>query len=563
MSVRLFESLGFRLLAPLFVTVSVVLACYAVVTFRSTDEHMQRMVRTDMDRSSELIQRATHDGMLLNRKVDVQATIKRLAHSPDIAAIRIYDKLGKIVLSANEAEIGQQLPLDAGTCRTCHPDGRRRGEAVLKRSGSVHVDDRPGVLRHLSIIENEPSCSTAACHAHPADQRVLGVLDLEMSTASLDSAMQAAKRHLLWATLGLAAILIAVMGVFVRRVLQRPIAEIFAGTRRVAEGDLDTCIQIHGRDELAELGEAFNQMAHDLKAARQELFQWSQRLEAKVREKTEELQLAQREVLHMERMVSLGKLSATVAHEINNPLSGMLAYAQLTRRELQEQPLDKDVCEQLTQNLRLIESECSRCGAIVQNLLLFARRSGAAKTAVDLNEVVQQSLMVVRHHLEVKDVFLHCELLEGDPEIVADAGQLRQALVALLVNAVEAIQGPGGGRGVVTVALRGDAAEVEIEISDTGVGIPPDIRPHIFEPFFSTKEATTGVGLGLAVVYGIVQRHGGRIDVDSTPGQGTTFRLHLPRQAPPDDAETAHEPEALFPSSPTSAPPAPPTKSPS
>jgi two-component system NtrC family sensor kinase len=281
---------------------------------------------------------------------------------------------------------------------------------------------------------------------------------------------------------------------------------------------------------LARLAAAFNQMAGDLNAARQEITEWSQKLEDKVIEKTQELSRAQRQVLHMEKMASLGKLSATVAHELNNPLSGVLTYARLVRRELQGQALAPELQEELTRYLSLIEKECSRCGAIVQNLLLFARRTGAEMAPVDLNEVVERSLMLVRHHIEISGVKLRCELLKGNSTIVADAGQLQQALIALLVNAVEAMNGLEG-EGELSVRLTGDNHEVQIDVADTGIGIPSDVLPQIFEPFFSTKEAENGVGLGLSVVYGIVQRHGGRIEVESQAGRGTVFHVQLPRHA--------------------------------
>ena len=255
-------------------------------------------------------------------------------------------------------------------------------------------------------------------------------------------------------------------------------------------------------------------------------------------EKTAELQQAQRQVLHMEKMASLGKLSATVAHEINNPLTGMLIYAGLSRRDLQEQPLDPAVREEVMRYLSVIERECRRCGGIVQNLLLFARRSGASMAPVDVNDVVRQSLMLVEHHLHMSGLKLQAEFLEGDSRITADGGQLQQALVALLVNAVEAMSGLPEGQGELVVGLHGTADSIRIDIGDNGIGIPSDVLPQIFEPFFSTKEAENGVGLGLSVVYGIVQRHGGRIEVDSKVGKGTTFHLTLPRQPPAETAET-------------------------
>jgi two-component system NtrC family sensor kinase len=478
-----------------------------------------------------MIKRATHDAMLTNRKDDVQATISRLANTPDIAAIRIYDKTGRIVMSADAEEIGKCIARDTETCSACHQGDRTTKTAILQHGQLAHEELRPNVLRHLSVIKNEAGCEVSACHAHAADQEILGVLDLEMSRAPMSSALATARGHFLWATAVLTVVILAVVTVFIRRGLQRPISRLCAGTRRIAQGDLDTRVRVSGHGELAELAESLNHMAEDLAAARREVAEWSQDLERKVAEKTAELQQAERQVLHMEKMASLGKLSATVAHEINNPLTGMLVYAGLTRRELQEQALPPAVREEVMHYLLVIERECRRCGGIVQNLLLFARRSGSNLALVDVNDIARQSLMLVEHHLHMSGLKLKAEYLDGDSQITADGGQLQQALVALLVNAVEAMSGLPEGRGELVVALRGTADSIQIDVGDNGIGIPSDVLPQIFEPFFSTKEAENGVGLGLSVVYGIVQRHGGRIDVDSKVGCGTTFHITLPRQA--------------------------------
>ncbi|MFH1268566.1 MAG: ATP-binding protein [Planctomycetota bacterium] len=533
-----FQSLGSRLLVPLLLTVAVVLAVHAVFSFRSTKDHFLRFVRADIERYSGLIKRATHDGMLLNRKEDVQGMIERLAEGPEIAAIRVYDKEGVIVMSAQKDEIAQWIRPNSETCVSCHTEEEAKDAAVLERSGLARVDNGPKVLRHLTVIENEATCATADCHAHPSDTRVLGVLDLEMSMAPVDAAIATSQAQFLWTTLTLIVIVGVVAAVFIRRVVQRPVFELYEGTRRIADGDLDTRIEVRGRHELARLGEAFNQMAKDLGAARREVTEWSRRLEEKVVEKTEELSRAQRQVLHMEKMSSLGKLSATVAHELNNPISGMLTYARLVRRELGSQPMDADVREELTGYLCLVEKECVRCGDIVRNLLLFAKRTGTEMAPVDVNEVVERSLMLVRHHLQISGMNLESELLTGDSQIVADAGQLQQALVALLINAVEAMKGLEGEDREIAVRLRGSDEEVEIDVQDTGVGIPAEMVQQIFDPFFSTKEKENGVGLGLAVVYGIVHRHGGHIEVESEVGQGTVFRLRLPRHAVLRDEET-------------------------
>jgi len=523
------RSVGGRLLIPLAITLTAVLAVHAILSFESAQEHFQRFVRADVDRHSDLFKRATHDGMLLNRLDEVQAIIERLAAGPQVAAIRFYDKEGAIVLSAARSEIGQRIALDSETCRSCHGAETIKDAAMLEQSALTRLPEGIQVLRQLTVIENEPECATAPCHFHPPSRRVLGVLDVEMSMAPIEMTMASAERHLVWTTLVLVLTVLVVTGVFIRRLVQRPVGVLHDATQRIAGGDLSTRIPVTGRHELARLGEAFNRMAGDLEHAHEELQDWSHKLEAKVVEKTEELRRAQRQVLHSEKMASLGKLSATVAHEINNPLSGVLAYARLVERELADQPLSPEVRAELGRYLSLIQKESARCGEIVKNLLLFARRRGAEMTRIDVNAIVERSLMLVRHHLEMSGVRLRTDPLIGDPQIVADAGQLQQGLVALLVNAAEAMSGSSQDGGELAVRVTGDADEIRIDVSDTGVGIPPEVLPHIFEPFFSTKDGTSGVGLGLAVVYGIVQRHGGTIDVESRAGEGSTFHVRMPR----------------------------------
>lgn len=535
----LLHSLGIRLLIPLFITVGITLTIHALISFRSTKEHFLQLVEADIDHYGTLIKRATRDGMLLNSKEEVQATIERLGEGPELSTIRVYNLKGKTMMSAHQEEIGNRMNLDSEVCSNCHCAGGAGATTALEKQSLARIHNSGEVLRNLSVIKNEPSCSTAACHAHPAEQRVLGILEVEMSMTPLQRTLQTSQQQFLWTTLFLIAVVGIVVAVFIRRLVQRPVMQLYDGTLKIAAGDLETRVEPRGRHELAQLAVAFNQMAADLSAARQEVTEWSQQLEEKVIEKTEELSRAQRQVLHMEKMSSLGKLSATVAHELNNPLTGMLMYARLVRRELGGQPLAESVREELCRYLSLMEKECIRCGAIVQNLLLFARQKGAVMAATDLNEVVEQALMLVRHHLAISGITLNSGLLEGGSEIIADAGQLRQALVALFVNAVEAMAGQEGGE--LTVSLRGTLNEVFIDVGDTGVGIPPEVLPNIFEPFFSTKDKESGVGLGLAVVYGIVKRHGGQIEVESRVGQCTIFHLRLPRRAVAVEEEPAAE----------------------
>lgn len=538
----LVHSLEFRLFVPLALTACAVLAVHAVVGFRSTKAHFARFVSAEVERYSTLVKGATHDGMLLNQLDELQLTFERLSEAPEVSSIRVYNTDGRIVLASDPVLLGRSVSRRSQTCRACHGDWA--SDASLPDETEEIARDHDGYETHrrLTVIRNEPGCASARCHSHPPEQPVLGLLDVGMSMEPFEEGIRSSQRSLVWTTLLLIVVSGGVSGVFIRRVVHQPVQHLREGTERVASGDLDTPIEVRGENDLSQLAAAFNSMMADLREARSEINEWSRTLEDKVETKTKELQLAERQVLHMETMASLGKLSATVAHELNNPLSGILTYARLVRRELAAQDLDPGVGAELERYLGVVDRECSRCGAIVHNLLAFARRRGAQMAPADINEIVDRSLMLVRHHLEMRGIALESELLDGDAAITADAGQVQQALLALLMNAIEAMPGEDGRADTLTVRVGADAGRVWVDITDTGIGIPGDTLPHVFEPFFSTKGGESGVGLGLAVVYGIVNQHGGSIDVTSEVERGTTFRVTLPR-TPPKDARDRPRPD--------------------
>ncbi len=246
-----------------------------------------------------------------------------------------------------------------------------------------------------------------------------------------------------------------------------------------------------------------------------------------------ELQHTQSSLAMAEKMASLGRLSAMVAHEINNPLAGILSYARLTGRYLEQQ----DSCAQhsatIRENLTLIANEAKRCGNIVKNLLQFARQSVGDVGPVHLNEIISVSTRVIDHSARMKKIELRTELGEGDDMLQCDAGAIQQIMVALIVNALEA---SAEGTEIIVTTDCSDPDSLSLRITDFGCGIPAENLQQIFEPFFSTKESNKSLGLGLAAVYGIVRRHAGTIKVDSQQGRGTTFTIRLPRRHVPASA---------------------------
>jgi two-component system NtrC family sensor kinase len=233
----------------------------------------------------------------------------------------------------------------------------------------------------------------------------------------------------------------------------------------------------------------------------------------------------------VEKMASLGKLAAVVAHEINNPLAGIRTYARLLRRQFASGTAAAPTPEQAAETdriLQMVDGEAGRCGDIVRNLLAFSRQAGARLAEEDLAPVVERCRMLLKHQAEMLGVTLEARVEPDLPKVVCDAAQVQQAILALAMNALEAT--PSDGR--VSIEASRDGEGVRVVVSDTGWGIPKDHLDRIFEPFFTTKEAGKGVGLGLAVVYGIVNSHHGRIGVESEPGRGTTFTVHLPARQP-------------------------------
>jgi two-component system NtrC family sensor kinase len=501
----------------------VIFSIHTYVNIKTTSSNLTDYVFTSADRASDLIVRSTRYSMLLNRKEDVHQTINTMGSQPGFVGINIYNKNGEVIFSTDSLTIGHIVDVDAEACNICHATGSPL--VSVPDASRMRVYESPGqghVLGLINPIRNEEECYTAACHAHSPEQNVLGVLDVKMSLASVDRQVGRVKNEMIVSSLLMTLFVAGISGIFIFRVIRQPIKRLQEGMTTISAGDLDAKIDVKSDNEISDLAQSFNTMASDLKVARDELHEWASTLEDRIADKTDELQVAQAQVIHMEKMASVGKLSASVAHEINNPLFGILMHAKLVLRELGDNHVD---VETIKRHLSVIQAESSRCGDIVKNLLDFARQTGGEFTRHHLNSAVEQVLFLLGHHFEMQQISVTTILMQGDDELVCDARQLQQAIIAPCINAVEAM--PDGGS--LTVETMGDRENVRIRIKDTGAGIPRDILPKIFEPFFTTKEGEAGLGLGLSVVYGIVQRHNGKVDIDSEQGKGTTLTITLPR----------------------------------
>jgi PAS domain S-box-containing protein len=242
----------------------------------------------------------------------------------------------------------------------------------------------------------------------------------------------------------------------------------------------------------------------------------------------EELKEAQEQIIQTEKLASLGKLAATIAHEINNPLAVVLTYIRLMRKLMDRDDFSRERLEDISRYLATMDSETSKCGEVVKNLLAFSRRSKIAMQNNSVEDIIDKSLMLIDHDLEIKGIQLE-KIIEPDlPNVRCDFKQIQQALLNLVYNASDAMQDGGGILTVKAVRKDGDGGFLALTISDVGCGIAQKNKEKIFDPFFTTKEEGKGVGLGLSVVYGIIARHNGSIEVESEEGKGSTFRISLP-----------------------------------
>jgi two-component system NtrC family sensor kinase len=512
-------------------TTAAVILLYASVSLRYQRLESERMAVQDAKRFGELIQRSTRYLMLRNDREALNEVLTTIGGQPGTHRVRVFSGTGTIRFSTNPREIGTAVNKDAEACFGCHANGQIPAQLLRSDHARILTDSsgerKVGVIR---VIENEAACANANCHAHPADQRVLGLIDTSFSLAGVDAQLAAQEKRIMRVTL-IAVVVIALACIaFAWRIVGKPVRGLIEGTQLLAQGNLDHRLTVHSADELGELAVSFNAMAGSLARAQEEIKDWGHTLEVRVEQKSRELEGAQRTMITREKMASLGKLAATIAHEVNNPLAGIRTYAGLSLKQLNKMTCDAAVHAEIVENLRTIERESRRCGDLMRNLLTFARQAPSQREWNDLNTLVKHGLALVHHQLELKGITLNENLQANLRPVRCDAGQIRQVILALLVNAGEAM--PDGGLLEVSTALGDSGQAVTLRVRDTGIGISPEAVPHIFDPFFTTKDNQQSTGLGLAVAHSILEQHGGEISVNSAPGKGSEFVVSLPLDAP-------------------------------
>jgi two-component system NtrC family sensor kinase len=615
--------IGLKLIIAVGAITIFIIGVFAYLSISAQTDALISQAGVHANKVSEAIKNSALTSMLQNKKDEVHAIIDTVAHEPSIMEIRIFNKDGAVSFSSRKEVIGTMVDKRAESCYACHTEN-----APLQR---LSIDERmriykisPGTPRILAVINpiyNGPSCYEAACHAHTKDQTVLGVLDIKMDLTDVDRQIKDSKfRLILFAVIAIVALSLFI-AYFVRTWISKPVRELVKATDQVSSGNFNYTIDNLGKDELGILAKSFNKMTKNLAEAR--------------------LQLVQ-----SDKMASLGRLAAAVAHEINNPLTAVLTYSSFLQKRIKDNP-------EVQEDLGVIVRETIRSREIVKSLLDFARPSVPRKQNADLNRILKSAIEVVATQLLLKHIELDANLDASLPEVTVDANQMQQVFINLLVNAADAIGDNGGTisvhpslislspyglaqikaavcprrhdlmdddtkiSGLPTIKVKavsngnvglinldpvygkhrheygieirsgkdvalscpqcnvslieqnkpcpkcaaavygfevpphgrfegctnpecdwqqwpamdeaGHKDYLEIRIADTGQGIPKENLSRLFEPFYTTK-GKNGTGLGLAVIWRIIDNHNGTISVDSEVGKGSTFTIHLPLQ---------------------------------
>lgn len=442
-------------------------------------------------------------GVLLNRNFEIVDKIKEVVHEGENYH---GSEIGTATIFQHDLRISTNVKNQDGSRAISTLVSEEINEEVLQY-GNRYVGEA-FVVNSWYISAYEP--------IRDIDNNIIGILYVGILKKPFEDVLRNTLITFLSIALGGIVLIILIAARMAKRI-STPLKRIEDIANKIADGDYHQEITITAPREIERLAGSINRMAKELETEKRELEEWGNKLEVKVLERTDEIKKIHAQLFRSEKLASLGKLAAGVAHEINNPLTGILTNSSLLLDDL---PLN----DPRREDVDVIVKETIRCREIVKRLLDFARQTKPQKQLVSINEIIENIILLVRNQTSFRNIQVQKNLQENLPEIMADRDQIQQVFINIIINASEAMS-KGGLLSISTVILPTNNSMI-ITFKDNGPGIPESIREKIFDPFFTTKEQ--GTGLGLSISYGIIEQHGGDINVESSLDLGTTFTIQLP-----------------------------------
>jgi two-component system NtrC family sensor kinase len=426
----LMKKIGIKLTFGVVLTVLMAIAIFAYFNIQSEKKSLLEEVERHANQLSEHLKSDMHYDMLHNDRQRIHRGIRRIGEQESIDRVRIFNKTGEIIYSSVSSEIGEMVDKKAESCYGCHLAGEPlehlETEARTRIFGPLADSSRR--MGIINPIYNAPSCWTAACHAHPETQTVLGVLDVTLPLTEVDRNIRRSEIAVFILAVGTIIVLSVIIGFLVRWWIDRPVQELLDATRQVAGGNLGHRVKVERDDELGMLAGSFNNMTDKLAEARLQLFQ-------------------------SDKLASLGRLAAGVAHEINNPLTAVLTNSSYLLKRSKGQP-------EVSEDLQVIVSETIRCREIVKSLLDFARQTVPKKRKANINEIIGRAARVIENQLSMKQVELVMDLDTKLPDVTVDANQIQQVFINLMVNAADAIEDSKGTIKITSSAISLGPADI-------------------------------------------------------------------------------------------------------
>jgi two-component system NtrC family sensor kinase len=508
------RSLKAKILLIVIIAVVVIEGVFLYLNIRSLSRQILDKTEEEAFNLSETIKLSIRYAMIKDRRDEYQRIIDDVAQRKGIVEVRIFNKQGEITVSSDRTKVGTVVDKKAEACYGCHREGEAKVLLPSDSKTRIYHTEKGSLLGLINPIYNESSCFSC----HPKTTNVLGVLDTTISLEGLEKERGQIYSRMIISGIVSVIVLSFLLSLLLTRVVNRPVYKLLAATKTAAHGNLDQTVSIRSHDELGELSESFNNMISELKRSRDAIEEWTQTLEHRVQERTQELQQVQDQLVRAGKMAALGELAAGVAHEINNPLTGVLTFSSLMLKKVDaDHPWKKD--------LENIVQQTTRCRNIVRGLLDFARQRKPDKKEWDIHTLIENTLMLVEKQAPFQNIKIEKQFKKAIPMLLVDGDQIQQVFMNILLNAADAMVGNGG---ILTIRTDLKNGVAEVSFTDSGGGIAKEHLSKLFDPFFTTKETGKGTGLGLAISYGIIQSHGGDIEVESQLGKGATFRVKLP-----------------------------------